>query len=140
MLPSPLGPCVHLRPELTPYSTPISSALPLDEAADTLPPYSTSGPSSTTGDLPSTAHALFAAALDGELAFLAAHQPFAARCSNNDMLRLLQASPVGSPRCPVCGGTLGRACRAAFCVSRSWRRRSCLPCMRMMSTATGRSA
>jgi hypothetical protein len=92
--------------EPTPYSTPMSSVLllPLDEPVDILPPSSPSNLTvhitrPTAADLPSTTRALFASALDGELAFLAAHQPSAARCFNNNMLRLAQAGLADEVPC-----------------------------------------
>lgn len=126
-------------PEETPYSTPMSTVLQLDDeddsagedtfaisfastpalspdAAQTRPPpplltlslpvsnltstgleatkpLSTKAVPSTrtpATNLPSTTLEMFHAALDAELAFLEEHQPAAARCFNNNMLRLAQ--------------------------------------------------
>jgi hypothetical protein len=57
-------------------------------------------------DLPSTTLEMFHAALDAELAFLEEHQPAAARCFNNNMLRLAQcgmADEVPRGACPAVG-------------------------------------
>ena len=81
---------MHPPPPLLTLSVPVSNRLPAElEAAK--PFRCTSAPSRTpTTNLPSTTLEMFHAALDAELAFLEEHQPAAARCFNNNMLRLAQ--------------------------------------------------
>ena len=84
-------------PPLLTLSIPVSNPLP--KALEATKPFCRTSASSTKGvsgtrtpatNLPSTTMEMFHAALDAELAFLEEHQPAAARCFNNNMLRLAQ--------------------------------------------------
>lgn len=72
-------------------SIPVSNLFPMGLEA-TKPFRRTSAPTANgvPVTLPSTTLEMFHAALDAELAFLEEHQPAAARCFNNNMLRLAQ--------------------------------------------------
>jgi len=85
-------------PPLLTLSLPVSNRLPT--GLETTKPFRHTSASSSTKsvqvtrtpatNLPSTTLEMFHAALDAELAFLEEHQPAAARCFNNNMLRLAQ--------------------------------------------------
>jgi len=89
---SPVAAQTHPPPPLPTLSLSVSNLTPT--GLETTKPFrrpSTNAVQVTATDLPSTTLEMFHAALDVELAFLEEHQPAAARCFNNNMLRLAQS-------------------------------------------------
>jgi hypothetical protein len=94
---SPVAVQTHPPPPLLTLSLPVSDRMPT--GPETTKPFRHTSASSSTKsvqvttpvtNLPSTTLEMFHAVLDSELAFLEEHQPAAARCFNNNMLRLAQ--------------------------------------------------
>ena len=88
---SPVAAQTRPPPPLLTLSIPVSNLLPT--GLEATKPFHRTSASTTNGvpvTLPSTTLELFHTALDAELAFLEEHQPAAARCFNNNMLRLAQ--------------------------------------------------
>ena len=95
---SPVATQTYPPPPLLTLSLPVSNHMPTPTGLDTTKPFRHTSISSTKSvqvttpatNLPSTTLEMFHVALDAELAFLEEHQPAAARCFNNNMLRLAQ--------------------------------------------------